>query len=160
MGTGGGPSRFCPLSPLEEQVVALLSYEATTDGVAAKTFGVARKGGRENSPSASTSRSPPELSFTLDDDTIEYVNEESQPNSSTANAAKTTNIPRGKKNYISLLETQIENQAAYQESSVEVLQEINKNLETLIKQNKQRFKLELMKFQLEKNKLELMKRRI
>ena len=40
-GTGGGPSKFIPLSPTEERVVELLQLHTAVDGVAnAKSFGI------------------------------------------------------------------------------------------------------------------------
>jgi len=159
MGTGGGPSRYCPLSPLEEQVVQLLSFDGTIDGVSAKSFGAACAFTKDNSPSASTSNSPPEEVIEVNDVQADCVNGNIQPQSVPAKFTK-RNSSTPKKDYAMLLEKQVENQTCFQESSVEMLELINQNLSTLVQENKKRYKLELLKYQLEKKKFDLMKRRM
>ncbi|XP_067628923.1 uncharacterized protein [Eurosta solidaginis] len=126
-GTGGGPSVYSALTPLEQQASDLLSMDQAVDGIA---------GTREFGARQAMTEVPSEIlepAFNNDSDSVEMSEEENeQPfllqQQQEPCCSRSVLTPRKKQ---SLLERQVDNQIEYQSNSVKVLNEINDNLKNI-----------------------------
>jgi len=110
-GTGGGPSKFFPLTPLEEEVASLLSMNDSVNGTPGiKNFGclVDEVESTEASPSGG-------------DNVVDAMD---RCHANETNIATQDTTPDDKYN---LLKTQVQNQIKYQEKSVKKLNDTHKN---------------------------------
>lgn len=150
-GTGGGPSRYFSLTPLEEEVASLLSMNDTVNG----TPGIQNFGSNNN-----INGSDVVAGFT------EAINEEIQRNEHNENEvnsnviyppnqANLTAIPDGNNN---LLKFQVQNQCAYHENSIKKLSEVCDNLKSISRYARKTFELKEEKLKLAKEKFEFKKK--
>lgn len=163
--TGGGPSTYCPLTELEEQVIRLMSMEEAVNGNSAGRFGAENivpeelAVGSEDSNTVGTSQTE---EATIDVGDLERPSTSSQAASFRRRSASTS---AGRDQ---LLKTQVDNQIDYQQKSLakqgeicDVLKDISRNLrksrEIEEKKLKHRMQMDAEKLKMQREMLELKK---
>lgn len=135
-GTGGGPSTFCSLTPLEQRVSELLSIGASVSGM--KETCAYGASGNASQARISIDDSSHDEDSNIDNNVREscdspriYETEHSSSDSNNQTARKRKNSESVPKE--NLLQKQVNNQMIYQESSINLLKESNVNQNNHIK---------------------------
>lgn len=135
--TGGGPSQFCPLSAMEEQVVNLLHMEEAVNGLPKATcFGISG----DNSS---------HITIVNNNDLTEKTSEATQiQNNNLDENLRATKRPRlsNLNERDNLLKTQVQNQGIFQKETANVLDGIRKDLKDLVRYHRKTFELKEKKW--------------
>ncbi|XP_055905526.1 uncharacterized protein LOC129941013 isoform X1 [Eupeodes corollae] len=136
-GTGGGPPKHHPLTPLEEKVSELLDLGEAIDGMnGSLSFGL-----QDTSMSCSQDHKEAEM--------FEVI-AETQTNDNISQKVNLLHPRKTPKKRQSLLKKQVEHQIRYQSNSTDALKEININLKGILKYQKRDSELNEKKLQIEK----------
>lgn len=146
--TGGGPSQFCPLSAMEEQVVNLLHMEEAVNGLPKATcFGISG----DNSS---------HITIVNNNDLTEKTSEATQiQNNNLDENLRATKRPRlsNFNERDNLLKTQVQNQGMFQKETANVLDGIRKDLKDLVRYHRKTFELKEKKMDFCKDKFNFKK---
>lgn len=148
-GTGGGPSQFCPLSSIEEEISNLLHMEEAVSGLPTTScFGTS--GCNTSHVTLVSSDCPEEIL-----DSPQNKNQKLNEDFLTAKR-KRLSVINDREN---LLKTQVEQQALYQNDSVTELREIRNDLKDLARYARKSHELKKEKLALCKEKFKFKKER-